>query len=105
MASSSTKISAPSPIRQDPIYFIADTDSRFYIIDTGASRVIVNDATLLKDIKISPSRVKEIGGTKVRISGTGKLTLLLKSDDGQLNLLPNVNAVLLPSSPYNLLPP
>lgn len=105
VATSPTQPSAPPSLWKDHICFITDTDSRSYIIDTWTNRVIVDDSTLLKGINIGTSQGKGISGTKVKISRTGNLSIPLKYDDGHFDLLPNMDAVLVPSSPYNLLPP
>ena len=62
---------------QDLFYFIVDTDSVSYVIDTGSDRIIVNDTKLLHDLRITADKVKGIEGKCVRISGVGKLSLPL----------------------------
>ena len=99
------KSTPTSLLRQDPVSFIADTDSVLYIIDTGANRIVVNDARLLTNLKISSSAIKGIGGKTINIAATGKLALPLRSDDGTLDLVSDLDAVLVPSCPYNLIPP
>jgi len=59
---------------------VVDTDSVPSIIDTGANRILVNDAKLLHDLTPTTDKVKGIEGKCVRISGVGKLSLHLKSD-------------------------
>ena len=41
----------------------------------------------------------------MRITGTGKLCLPLKSDDGTVTIISDLDAVYVPSSPWNLIPP
>ena len=90
---------------QDPYCFTADTDSIHYAIDTPASRIIVNDANHITDLVPTSNKIKGIGGNSVRIAGTGKLFLPLKSDDGTVTIISNLDAVYVPSSPYNLISP
>ena len=95
-----TQAEPPSSLRRGHIYFVADTDSTSRIIDTGANMIIVNDSSLLKSITITSSTVKYIGGTAVIIiTGTCQLSLPLKSDDGKLDHVSNLHAILVPSSP------
>ena len=100
----------PSPLstrglQQEPYCFVVDTDSIPYIIDTGANRIIVNDARHLQDLVATSDKIKGIGGKCVRIAGVGKLSLPLTSDDGSIDVISGLNAVYVPSSPYNLIPP
>ena len=91
--------------RNEPICLITDFDSVHYVVDTGANRIIVNDTRLL--IRFTPysSNIKGIGGTKVKIIGTGILTLHLRNDIGTSTSVRNLSTVLVPSSPYDLIPP
>ena len=74
---------APHPgMRNNPIYFIADTDSVNYVIDIGANRIILNDCSLISNLKITRDKIKGIGGKGIQMSGTGTHKLGLKSDDG-----------------------
>ena len=92
-------------LSQQPYCFIADTDSVSYVMDTGANRIIVNDVKHLKGLIPSNDKVKGIGGSCVRIAGSGKLSLPLKSDDGKTTIIRKLNAVYVPTSPFNLIPP
>ena len=85
--------------------FIADTDSILYAIDTAANRIIVNNANYITELVPTTNKIKGIGGNCVRIAGTGKLCLPLKSDDGTVTIIPDIDAVYVPSSPCNLIPP
>ena len=100
----------PSPLstrglQQEPYCFVVDTDSIPYIIDTGANRIIVNDARHLQNLVATSDKIKGIGGKCVRIAGVGTLSLPLRSDDGNTDIISGLNAVYVPSSPYNLIPP
>ena len=44
--------SSPVPSKDEPITFIADTDSRQWILDTGTNRFIVNDVNLLTNFSM-----------------------------------------------------
>ena len=107
--SPSTNPSPPEPptstIRNEPICFIADTDSLTYAVDSGANRVILNEFHTMTNIQIVKGSIKGIGGKGVTMSGSGKHTLTLQSDDGHYDTIPRLPAVCVPSSPYNLIPP
>ena len=66
---------------------------------------MVNDSRVLTKFKVSSSTIKVIEGSKVLIPGTGKLQLPLKANYGTLDLVPNLDAVFVPSCPYNSIPP
>ena len=112
-SSSSTNIPPPSQspssasvgTRTEPFCFIVDTDSVPYVIDTGANRIIVNDARYLRNLVPTSDKIKGIGGKCIRIAGTGILKLPLRSDNGHLDMVSNLQAVYVPSCPYNLIPP
>ena len=89
----------------EPYCFIADTDSVSFVVDSGANRIIVNDASLLSHLTITNAKIKGIEGSPVQIKGVGKLSISLKSDSGKFSTVKNLDAVLVPSSPYNLIPP
>ena len=91
--------------RTTPYCFVADTDSIPYIVDSGANRVILNDAKLFKSFTAQRGAVKGVGGNPVSIIGTGTLELSLRSDEGAIDKIEIENAVYVPSSPYNLIPP
>ena len=84
---------------------MADTDSAEFIIDLGANRIIVNDAKLLTNMCIIYDKIKDVEGHCIRIKCAGYLTLALKSDKGNVDIIRNLDAVYVPRSPYNLLPP
>ena len=91
-------------LRNTPHSFITDTDSYTYLLDSGANRFIVNDAKMLKQFTATRASVKGISGTSVAIQGTGQHRLTIKSDnDHQTNI--HVEAVFVPLSPYNVIPP
>ena len=89
---------------QETYCYIVDTDSIQYAIDTGDNFIIVNDAKLIIDLIPTTDKIKGIGSNCVRIVGTGKLRLPLKSDDGEINIVSKLDAVYVPSSSYNLIP-
>jgi hypothetical protein len=98
--------SAPdSKLKNLPYCFVADTDSVAYVLDTGANRLIINNAKLFAKFTASNGRVKGIGGDPVQILGTGSVRIPLKSDDGKVDYVSFDDAVYVPTSPYNLLPP
>jgi hypothetical protein len=92
-------------LRQAPYCFVADTDSIPYVIDTGANRVIINNAKLFHEFRPTNGKVKGIGGTPVSLNGIGTVKLPLRSDDGTVDQVILRNAVYVPSSPFNLIPP
>ena len=91
-------------INQLPHCFVADTDSIGFVLDTGANRVIVNDASLFKQYKSLDGNVKGIRSNLVPIKGIGTIVLSLKSDDWHVDKITIHDAVYVPTSPYNLLP-
>lgn len=98
----------PPPASNDnnePRIFIADTDSLNIIIDTGANRVIVNDAKQLKNFKAKDISVKGIDGRKTRSCGIGEFHMTLQSDTGKRTTIIFDDAVYVQQSTYNLLPP
>ena len=95
---------APS-LRNHPICFVADTDSVRFVVDLAANRIVLNDASLITNLQITSATIKGIGGKGVPIAGIGKFALPLKADDGTSNTISDLNAVYVPSSPYNLIPP
>ena len=106
---STTNPSQPKPptstIRNEPICFIADTDSMTYAVDSGANRVILKEFNSMTNIKITKGSIQGIGGKGVTMTGSGHHELTLQSDDGHFDTIPSLPAVCVPSSPYNLIPP
>jgi hypothetical protein len=98
-------IKADDRLQQVPYCFIADTDSVPYILDTGANRVILNDAKLFKEFQPSTGSVKGIEGDPVTLGGVGSPRLPLKSDNGKVDYVDVDDAVYVPTSPYNSVPP
>jgi hypothetical protein len=95
-----------SDLPQEPFCFIANTDSSQYLVDTGANRVILNDAKLFeKDFSPIQGDVKGVGGNPVPIKGHGTHKIELISDNGLRDTIVIADAVYVPSSPYNLIPP
>lgn len=94
-------------LRSSPHVFVVDTDSVPFIVDTGANRFIINDASLFVKgtFKMVQGSVKGVGGTPVALCGTGTFRLPLVSDDGSTDRISVIDAVYVPSSPYNLVPP
>jgi hypothetical protein len=69
-------------------------------VNTGANRFIVNDQSLFTTFKPCSGVVKGIGGNPLPLTGVGTVKLNLKSDTITIQ-----DAVYLPTSPFNLLPP
>jgi hypothetical protein len=59
---------------------------------------------LFVKFRIIESSVKGIGGNVVKAIGIGTIWVPLKSDDGTVDYI-TVNAVYVPSCPFNLIPP
>ena len=92
------------PLLSVPHCCLLDTDSFPAVLDTGANRFIVNDAKLLRNFRPANGGVKGVGGTSVPLHGIGFFDLPLLSDAGDSDVL-TVDAVYVPSSPFNLIPP
>jgi hypothetical protein len=90
-------------LRSKPHCFIADTDSIGCILDTGANRVIVNNAKLFKSFKPQKGTVLGVGGP-VTVIGTGTAILPLTSESGTVDKIEFHDAVYVPTSPYCLFP-
>ena len=88
-----------------PFCFIADTDSFPFVLDSGANRFIINDATLFHTFVKQSGRVKGIGGKTVPLVGTGTIRLPLKSNSGIVDTITITDAMYIPTSPYNLVLP
>jgi hypothetical protein len=88
-----------------PYSFVSDTDSREYMLDTGANRFIVNNPRFLSNFVAISGSVKGIGGVPTSILGQGKLTLKLESDDGKHDTITIADAVYVPTSPFNIISP
>ena len=102
--SNNDNVNDDKQLRNTPHCFIADTDSQTYLLDTGANRFIVNNVKLLNEFNPVRASVKGINGTSVAIQGNGKHKITLQSDDGHQETI-NVDAVYVPSSPYNIISP
>jgi hypothetical protein len=88
-----------------PYCFAFDTDSVPYVLDTGANRMIVNNPKLLRDFRPTQGGVKGVGGTLVSIQGTGVCRIPLHTDNGNADIIDIHNAIYVPTSPFNLVPP
>jgi hypothetical protein len=97
--------SPPESLPTQPYCFVADTDSFPFVLDSGANRFIVNDPTLFSSFKPKLGLVKGIGGSPVPLTGTGTIRLPLKSDSGTIDTVTIDDAVYIPTSPFNLVPP
>ena len=97
--------SPPSALKNEPCCFISDTDSEMYVVDIAANRYIVNDAKMMTNIRMCKATIKGIGGEATVIKGIGTIIIKLESDDGRCDNITIHDAVYVPSSPYNLLPP
>ena len=91
-------------LRNTPHCYVMDSDSRTYLLDSGANRFIVNDAKMLTQFMPTQASVKGISGTSVAIRGMGQHQLTLKSNNNYKMTL-HVDAAFVPSSPYNIIPP
>jgi hypothetical protein len=88
-----------------PYWFVADTESVPHVLDTGANRIILNDAKLFTKFTPSKGRIQGIGGDPVALGGMGSTRIPLKSDNGLVDYLEVNDDAYVPSSPYNLVPP
>jgi hypothetical protein len=89
-----------------PYCFVADTDSIPFVLDTGANRMIINNVKLFKHFKSRKGNVKGIGGAPVKLFGGGTVRISLKADDGTVLTDVDIDdAVYVPTSPFNLIPP
>jgi hypothetical protein len=104
MSSETSKAPSEPPLSL-PFCFVADTDSFPFILDSGANRFIINDATLFRSFTKQDGLVKGIGGKSVPLIGTGTIKLPLKADDGSVDSIVIDDAVYIPTSPFNLVPP
>ena len=95
----------PDYLKQHPCCFMVDTDSVEYVLDTDANRVIVNNARLIYGYRSATAQVKGIDGEPTTATGAGFINLPLKSDDGQILIIPKIPVMHVPSCPYNLMPP
>jgi hypothetical protein len=91
-------------LRRLPYCFVADTDSVKYVIDTGANCIIIQNKKIFSSFRLVESSVKGVGGNAVKAHGVGTVRIPLKSDDGIVDYI-TVNAVYVPSCPFNLVPP
>ena len=97
---STTNPSQPEPptstIRNEPICFIADTDSMTYAVDSGANRVILKEFNSMTNIKITKGSIQGIGGKGVTMTGSGHHELTLQSDDGHFDTIPSLPTACVP---------
>ena len=84
---------------------MVDTDSIPFMIDTGSNRIIVDNPKYLTNLIPSSNKFKGVGGNCVIISGTGKFSLPLQSDNNTVDDVIDLQAVYVPSYPYNLVHP
>ena len=75
------------------------------MIGTGANKIVINDARLLHNLIHASEKIKGITGKCMCIAGTGKIMLPLKSENGTINVVKDLDATFVPSFPYNLIPP
>jgi len=95
-----------SQLRNYPHCFIVDTDSKPMCVDSAANRVIVNDLRLVRNYNVIPNHpVKGIAGEPAKAYGYGIFDIELCSDEGHKNTVPLSQAMYVPTSPYNLIPP
>ena len=75
------------------------------MVDTTENWLVLNDSSLMTDLKIITATIKGIGSNRVQISGTKKIFFHLKSDDVEFNTITHQDKVFAPSPPYNFIPP
>jgi hypothetical protein len=94
-------------IPTEPFCFVVDTDARQFMMDTGANRVIVNDPSMLKGFEPMQANIKGIGGKSNAIQGVGTYGLPLQFNCGTKYIVEfdDTEAVYVPTSPYNIVPP
>mmetsp|Transcript_41992 Transcript_41992/g.101184 ORF Transcript_41992/g.101184 Transcript_41992/m.101184 type:complete len:1373 (+) Transcript_41992:2978-7096(+) len=95
--------SPPSDLRNEPYCFVVDTDAKSWLVDSGANRIIVTDPKMLNAYQLATGAIKGIHGEPARIVGKGKLPLNAVLPLPGIHL--EVDAVCLPTSPFNILPP
>jgi len=106
IATNASTIVPTETINSAPYCFVVDTDITDFCIDTGVNRPIVNNPRPLNNFKaVSSAGIKGVGGMPVQIAGVGCLNLPLVSDDGNTSNIIMQNAVYVPTSLYNLIPP
>ena len=88
-------------IAQKKYYFVADAYIIQYVTDTAANHIILNDVHYITYIVSTSNKIKGIGGNCVRVVGTGKLRLPLKSDNCRTSIVSNLDSIYVPRSPYN----
>ena len=103
---SSAAEAQPDPgTAKTPRYFVPDVDSVSFTIDSATNRFIVNDSRLLRNFRAIKGQCKGINGSPTPIIGEGELNIPLQCDSGIVDTITVQNAVYIPSSPYNLVPP
>ena len=87
--------------------FLADTDSSKFLVNTGANRVIVNDAKLLNRFQSLQENIQGIGGKSTMMCGTGQCRVPICFDCGSecVVIFELGKAIYVPSLPYNIIPP
>ena len=78
---------------------MTDTDSVPYIVDTNANRIVLKDASMMTGLKVTFAKIKGIGDKGGQISGTVKISLPLKPDNGDVDIIIHLNSFYVPSSP------
>ena len=96
----------PEPsLCQEPFYFIYDTNSTSFVINTGANRVIVKDIKLLHNFQACSGGVKEVGGNSVSILGKRPCRVNFRANNDFSESIEMHDAVYVPKYPFNILPP
>ena len=96
----------PEPsLCQETFYFIYDTNSTSFVINTGANRVIVKDIKLLHNFQACSGGVKEVGGNPVSILGKRSCRVNFRANNDLSDSIEMHDAVYVPKSPFNILPP
>ena len=96
----------PGPsLRQETFCFISDTDSTSFVIDNGSNLFIVKDSKLLHNLQACSGGVKVVGVNHVSIIGKGSCWVNLQADNYLSDSIDMHDAVYVPTSPFNILPP
>ena len=85
--------------------FTAGTHSNSYVLDAGDDHIILNDIRQFQVFHLCNGNVKVLGVSNVSIQGTFTTYIIIKSYNRTVNHIKVSNAVFVPLSPFNFLPP
>ena len=74
-------------------------DSVQFIMDTATKWIVLNDSSLIHNIKITTAKINDIGGKGIQIYSIGKFILPFKSDNVKFDNITNLDTVFVPSLP------